>query len=298
MVAEIPRFQRSARELLRAGDADLPLRDWLAQRRFSTAFVERLIVPQVSAVWSAQPASLSRFPALFLAQFFDNHGMLGLRHRPRWRTVTGGSASYLGPLTAGFRDRVRVDTAVERVTRDGDGGGVQVKARGLETESFDRVVIASHSDQALALLGDATPQEQEILGAIPYQPNEVVLHTDQRQLPRRRRAWASWNYRLLEPAGSRTAVTYHLNRLQGLDSEQQFCVSLNLSEHIDPASVLRRLDWSHPVYTPQGIQAQGRVAEISGSDRTHFCGAYWGWGFHEDGVNSALRVAQELRVCR
>jgi predicted NAD/FAD-binding protein len=157
-------------------------------------------------------------------------------------------------------------------------------------------VIATHSDQALALLGDATAQERELLGAIPYQPNEVVLHTDRRLLPKRRRAWASWNYRLLEPAATRTAVTYHLNRLQGLDSEQPFCVSLNQSDRIDPAAVLRRLDWAHPVYSSEGIRAQARVAEISGTDRTHFCGAYWGWGFHEDGVNSALRVVQELRV--
>lgn len=294
MVAEIPRFQRAARELLEHGDGAVSLRDWLAERRFSHTFVERLIVPQAAAVWSADPESLWSFPALFLAQFFDNHGMLELRSRPRWRTIAGGSARYLEALSASFSDRVRLHAPVEAVTR-GDAH-VNVKSRSREAERFDRVVIATHSDQALSMLRDATAREREILGAIPYQPNEVVLHTDRRLLPTRPRAWASWNYRLAGRTPSPTTVTYDLNRLQRLHSEQQFCVSLNLSESIDPDAVLRRIDWAHPVYTPAGVLAQRRVAEISGADRTHFCGAYWGWGFHEDGVNSALRVAAEIRV--
>ncbi len=169
---------------------------------------------------------------------------------------------------------------------------------GAEPLRFDRVVVATHSDQALAMLSDATWREREILGAIPYQQNEAILHTDRTVLPTRRRAWASWNYHLLDQPHARTAVTYHLNRLQRLSSEQQFCLTLNLAERVAPESVIKRITYSHPVYTPEGVAAQRRLEEISGSGgATHFCGAYWGWGFHEDGVSSALRVAESFGSC-
>lgn len=292
MVAEVPRFQRAARELLRRGDHSLSLREWLHQQRFSSDFTDRLIVPQVSAVWSADPHAMWSFPATFMAQFFENHGMLGLRDRPRWRTITGGSSRYVERIIAGFPERLRLATPVESVTRAEDH--VVVTARGGEAERFDQVVIATHSDQALSMLRDASAQEREILGAIPYQPNEAVLHTDRRMLPQRKRAWASWNYHLLEQPRERTTVTYHLNRLQAIEAEHQYCVTLNLTDRIDPASIIRRVEYAHPVYSPDGIRAQGRFEEISGQRRTHFCGAYWGWGFHEDGVRSAVRVAQSF----
>jgi len=294
MVAEVPRFQRAARALLRGEDERVSLRDWLEQQRFSEHFVERLIVPQASAVWSADPRQMWSFPALFLARFFENHGMLGLRGRPQWRTIAGGSARYVDALTAGFRDRIRLSTPVHSIERQEQH--VTVRAHGAEPENFDQVVLATHSDQALGLLSDASEHERQVLGAIPYQLNEAVLHTDRRLLPRRERAWASWNYHLLEEQRGRTTVTYHLNRLQSLDADQQYCVTLNLADRIDPAQILRRIEYAHPVYTPQGIRAQARVGEISGTRRTHFAGAYWGWGFHEDGVNSALRVAQAFGV--
>jgi predicted NAD/FAD-binding protein len=297
MLAEIPRFQRAAKALLRSGDERVSLSAWLREQRFSRYFIERLIVPQAAAVWSADPAQMSTFPALFLAHFFDNHGMLSLRGRPNWRTVTGGSERYVEALVEGFRERVYLDAPVTAITRDRDG--VTVSVAGVESLDFDHVVIATHSDQALELLTDPTRREREILEAIPYQENEAVLHTDRSLLPQRRAAWASWNYHLLVDDGhggsGRTAVTYNLNRLQSIPSEQQFCVTLNLVERIDPRLVLERITYAHPVYTPEGMAAQRRVAEISGpEDRTHFCGAYWGWGFHEDGVNSALRVAESF----
>jgi predicted NAD/FAD-binding protein len=229
---------------------------------------------------------------MFLAQFFENHGMLTLRNRPRWSTISGGSASYVSAMTDGFRERIQLESPVERVARGDDG--VLITVRGREPEQFDQVIMSTHSDQALTILADPSESEHEILGAIPYQQNEAVLHTDTTMLPRRRRAWASWNYHLNERARSRATLTYHLNRLQALKSDQQFCVTLNLTDQIDPGRVLRRIGYSHPVYTPRGIAAQRRVGEISGRNRTHFCGAYWGWGFHEDGVNSGLRVAQAL----
>jgi len=292
MLADLRRFHRRARELARDGDDQISLRDWLERERFSASFIERLIVPQVAAVWSADPRSLWAFPARFLARFFEHHGMLGLVGRPRWRAIRGGSARYVEALTAPFADRLRLGTPVWWITRNHDH--VLLKAQGAQPERYDQVVIATHSDQALALLADATPAEREILGAIRYQPNDTVLHTDTRLLPRRRRAWASWNYHLLEEPRDRVTVTYHMNRLQSLRAEREFCVTLNLTERIDPDRIIARMQYSHPVYTPQAIRAQARHPEISGVNRTHFCGAYWGWGFHEDGVRSALHVAEAL----
>lgn len=290
MIAEVPRFQRACRELLREGgdDAHLSLPEFLARERFSDAFVSRLIVPQVAAVWSADP-TLAGFPARFLAQFFDNHGMLSLRGRPNWRVVTGGSRTYVEAICRALDGRVVLNAPVQEIRRQ--TAGVSVSVAGAEPEQFDEVIVATHSDQALALLADPTDAERTILGAIPYQPNEVVLHTDVGLLPRRRRAWASWNYHLLESPGDRAAVTYHMNRLQSLTADEQFCVTLNHTAAIDPDRVIARMEYSHPVFSAAGIAAQDRVAEISGQDHIHYCGAYWGWGFHEDGVVSALAVA-------
>ncbi|MCW2982846.1 MAG: FAD-dependent oxidoreductase [Conexibacter sp.] len=296
MVFDVRRFQREARALL-ASDEDPSLGRWLDERGFSQAFVDRLIVPQAAAVWSADPAQMWTFPARFLVQFFDNHGMLDLKERPRWRVVQGGSKRYVEALTAPFADRIRLRTPVDRVVRDEDGGGVRVTARGApEAERFDHVVLATHADQSLQLLGDdATGRERALLGAFPYAPNEAVLHHDERLLPRRRRAWASWNYHLLAAPTGKPTVTYHMNRLQSLPARRQWCVTLNRTGAIDPDKIVRTIQYAHPVFTVEGMQAQQRVAEISGGrGRTHFCGAYWGWGFHEDGVVSGLRVAREL----
>jgi uncharacterized protein len=292
MVLDFSRFQRAARALLDHGDDRLSLRGWLESQRFSREFIERLIVPQASAVWSADPRQLWSFPARFLVRFFENHGMLRLTGRPAWRTVAGGSARYVQALAAPFAHRIHLDAPVRAVTRGEDH--VLVTPAGAESQRFDHVILATHSDQALSLLSDPSERELEILSAIPYQDNEAILHTDTRMLPRRRRAWASWNYHLVDDPGGRTTVTYHMNRLQSLRAEQEFCVTLNLGDRMDPDAVLRRISYAHPVYTREGVRAQARVAEISGQRRTHFCGAYWGWGFHEDGVNSGLRVARSF----
>ena len=293
MVLDVRRFQRAARALLDSG-ADPSLAQWLDDERFSQAFVDKLIVPQAAAVWSADPGQMWSFPARFLVQFFDNHGMLDLKERPRWRVVQGGSQRYVEALTAPFGDAIRLHTPVERVVRADDH--VTVTARGGGPERFDHVVLATHADQTLAILGaDASPLERELLAAFPYAPNEAVLHHDRRLLPRRRRAWASWNYHLLEAPTGKPTVTYHMNRLQSLRSDREWCVTLNRTAAIDPETIVRTIQYAHPVFTAAGQAAQARVAEISGGrSRTHFAGAYWGWGFHEDGVVSGLRVAAEL----
>jgi predicted NAD/FAD-binding protein len=292
MIADFARFNLAAHQLLRSDDAGPSLGQWLEQQRFSRPFIDRLIVPQASAVWSADPHQMWTFPARFLAEFFDNHGMLSVRGRPQWRTVRGGSARYVEALLAQFTGRLFLGAPVRAVQRRSDH--VLVTPADGEPQRFDEVVMATHSDQALSLLSDATDREHDVLGSIPYQDNEAVLHTDVRMLPRRRRAWASWNYHLLDAPGDRTTVTYHMNRLQSLRAERDFCVTLNRSQEIDPRHVIRTIRYAHPVYTAAGVKAQRRFDEISAQDRVHFCGAYWGWGFHEDGVVSALRVAERF----
>jgi predicted NAD/FAD-binding protein len=292
MLRDWRRFNRLAPGLIGMNGTAPSLGAWLEREGFSRHFIDRLIVPQASAVWSADPNQMWAFPASFMAEFFDNHGMYSLRDRPRWRTVEGGSRSYVEAITAPWRERVRTAAPVRRIDRL--PGEVRIEADGCETESFDRVVIAAHSDQALAMLGDPSEAEREVLGAIPYQPNEAVLHTDTALMPRRRAAWSSWNFHLGEEPPGRTTVTYWMNHLQRLEARERYFLTLNRAEAIDPDKVLRRFAYDHPVYTAAGVAAQARRAEVSGVRRTHYCGAYWGWGFHEDGVVSGLRVCEEL----
>jgi predicted NAD/FAD-binding protein len=291
MIGDLVRFNRDARSLL-ASDEDPSLREWLAERGYSDGFIERLIVPQAAAVWSADPGQMWSFPARFMLEFFDNHGMLGFRDRPRWRTVTGGSRRYVEALTRRLEARIRLGAAVRRVERFPDHVTVTTADAG-PTERFDAVVFATHSDQALAMLADPSDLERSVLGSIPYQDNEAVLHTDASVLPRRRRAWASWNYHLGADGGPST-VTYWMNRLQSIEAEVELCVTLNRTASIDPEKIIRVIPYAHPVYTREGIAAQARRSEISGVGRTHYCGAYWGWGFHEDGAVSGLRAAREI----
>jgi predicted NAD/FAD-binding protein len=293
MLRDWRRFNREARALIGMNGTAPSLGHWLEQQGFSRHFVERLIVPQASAVWSADPEQMWSFPASFMAEFFENHGMYSLRDRPRWRTVSGGSRSYVEAIVAPWRDRVRTGAPVRRIERLADG--VRIEADGCESEEFDQVVVATHSDQALAMLADPSAAEREVLGAIPYQRNEAVLHTDASLMPRRRAAWSSWNFHLAPEPATGTTVTYWMNHLQRLRTREQYFVTLNRSEEIDPAKVIRKIAYDHPVYTKEGVAAQARHAEISNpASRTHYCGAYWGWGFHEDGVVSAQRVCDAI----
>jgi predicted NAD/FAD-binding protein len=293
MLRDWRRFNREARALIGMNGTAPSLGHWLEQQGFSRHFVERLIVPQASAVWSADPEQMWSFPASFMAEFFENHGMYSLRNRPQWRTVSGGSRSYVEAITAPWRDRVRTGAPVRRIERLADR--VRIEADGCESEEFDHVVIATHSDQALSMLADPSEAEREVLGAIPYQRNEAVLHTDASLMPRRRATWSSWNFHLTPEPAVGTTVTYWMNNLQRLRTRQHYFVTLNRSEEIDPAKTIRKISYDHPVYTKEGVAAQARHAEISNAGRrTRYCGAYWGWGFHEDGVVSALRICDEI----
>jgi uncharacterized protein len=299
MIRDLLRFNRELRAMLAddgraaAERADESLADFLVRGHYSPMFIERLIVPQASAVWSADPAHMRSFPVRFLAEFFSNHGMLGFRDRPRWSTIEGGSARYVDAITAPFRERIHLSTPVQQIQRDTDH--VTLTASGRPPERYDHVVIATHSDQALAMLSDPSEQETELLGSIAYQHNEAVLHTDASLLPRRRAARAAWNFHLLSEPKPLSTVTYWMNHLQRLSAREDYCVTLNRTEAIDPTKVIRTISYSHPVYTPAAVAAQRRHGEISGLERrTHYCGAYWGWGFHEDGVRSALAACQPL----
>jgi predicted NAD/FAD-binding protein len=294
MVADLLRFNRDSLELLDS-DRDPSLREWLEEAGYSRWFIERLIVPQASAVWSADPRLMWSFPARFLIEFFDNHGMFAIRGRPQWRTITGGSRVYVEAIVRRLGVALRLATPVRSVRRLDDHVIVKTPGR---SEHFDAVVFAVHSDQALGLLADPSDTERELLGSIPYQRNEAVLHTDRSLMPRRRRAWASWNYHLDPGHDGAPTVTYHMNRLQSLRVDFDVMVTLNRSEAIDPDQIIKTIEYAHPVYTSAGVAAQERVAQISGVRRTHYCGAYWGWGFHEDGVASALRVVDEIRAQR
>jgi predicted NAD/FAD-binding protein len=292
MVADLVRFNREVRGLLElAPDEGPSLREFLDQGGYGEWFTERLIVAQASAVWSADPEQMWSFPAAFLARFFHNHGMLGFTGRPQWRTVTGGSRRYVEEITRPFADRIRTGAPVRTVERTPEG--VLVDADGCETELFDEVVVAAHADQALGMLARPTAAERDVLGAVAYQPNQAVLHTDTSVMPRRRAAWASWNAHLV-PGARDARLTYWMNELQSLDTKTDYLVSLNMADRIDPAKVIETIDYSHPVFTPEGVAAQGRQMEISGADRIHYCGAYWRWGFHEDGVVSALRALDRV----
>ncbi len=287
------RFNRDARALIGRDDGP-SVGEFLRDCGYSRWFVERAIAPEIAAVWSADPEAIWDFPLAFLAEFLENHGQLQLRGRPRWRTVTGGSHEYVKRLVAPLRNRVHAAAAVRRVERT--PAGVLVEADGREALLFDQVVLAVHSDQALAMLASPRASEREILSALPYSANEAVLHTDASLMPRRRRAWASWNFHLGAAEAAGTQVTYWMNNLQRLDAERDYFVTLNRREKIDPDAVLETVSYSHPQITDAGVAAQRRWSEISGVDRIHFCGAYWRWGFHEDGCWSAHRACSRLRA--
>lgn len=292
MVRDILRFNRDAPQLLERHGGEVGLGDYLAGERYGREFTDHYLVPMGAAIWSTDPASMMQFPARFFVRFLHNHGMLTVADRPIWRTVSGGSARYVERLVAPFRDRIRSGAPVESIRRLANG--VLVKAKGFDTERFDAVFLACHSDQALALLEDPRPVERVVLGAIGYRSNEAVLHTDTRLMPRARRAWAGWNYHVLDDRRALVALTYNMNILQRLQAPRPLLVTLNRTDAIDPAKVVERITYHHPLFTPAAAAAQSRHAEVNRAG-TYFCGAYWRNGFHEDGVWSALEALRHFR---
>lgn len=293
MVADVFRFFREARALLDEGP-EVELLPWLEARGYSRAFIEDHLLPMVGAVWSSSREGVKRFPARFLARFFDNHGFLQLDDRPTWLTVKGGSRTYVRAILDGLRGEVRTSCPVRSLRRE--PRAVILRPAVGEAERFDHVILACHADQALRLLEDPSPTETALLSAFPYRPNDVLLHADAAVMPRRKRAWASWNYHLDDAGSPGASVTYWMNRLQRLPGPRQYFVTLNRSAAVRPDRILRRLDYAHPVFPAAGVAAQARHPELLGHRRTSYCGAYWRNGFHEDGVVSALAAVRGFEV--
>jgi predicted NAD/FAD-binding protein len=296
MLIDIARFNRHGMDAAATGELKdgRTVGDVLKQCRVGRRFVDQYLLPMAAAIWSSNPRTILGFPAEFLIGFFANHGLLQLRDRPQWRTIVGGARTYVAALLEPIRDRIRLRCAVASVART-DTDVIVTTANGTR-ERFDEVVFACHADQALETLADPTRAERQILNAFPYQPNEAVLHTDTSLLPRRSLAWASWNYHIPRGEEQAASVTYDLSRLQNHASPAPILLTLNTTAAIDGAKIIRTFHYTHPAYSRDSITAQQRHGEISGQRRTHYCGAYWGYGFHEDGVNSALAVARHFRI--
>lgn len=296
MIFDILRFNRlgaraAAEKSLTEGQT---VGDFLRRHRLGDRFVESYLAPMAAAIWSSKPSEIKAFPATFFLGFFANHGLLQITNRPQWRTIVGGSRNYVAPLLIGLGSRVLLNRSVSGVARTTQGIVVQTADGG--SAIYDEVVLATHADTSLGMLTDPTPAEEAVLSTFPYQSNKAVLHTDTALLPTRRDAWASWNYRHVGSENHPATVTYDLSRLQGLGTAMPLLLTLNESASVDPARVLREFTFTHPAYSVESVAAQGRWSEISGADRLHYCGAYWGYGFHEDGVKSALSVAKRFGI--
>ena len=293
MVKDILRFNKQTVELLAKDEVDdeQTLGQFVKENGYSDAFVNYYIVPMGAAIWSASVAVMMDFPLRFFLRFFNNHGMLSVDDRPQWRVLKGGSRSYIEPITRSYKDRIHLNTPIRQVLRH--EGGVDIITKQGDTLRFDQVVFACHSDQALAMLAEPTRVESEVLGALPYQNNHVILHTDESLMPKKKLAWAAWNYHIPQRANDCAMVTYNMNILQNFDdAPETLLLTLNRNQEINPAKIIAKYEYTHPVFTQDGIKAQARHADISGHNRTHYCGAYWFNGFHEDGVKSGLRVAE------
>jgi predicted NAD/FAD-binding protein len=292
MLLEALRFRSKAAELIDTDEYQITLQQYLEENNYSREFIENFIIPMGDSIWSTDPVRFKEFPARYFVEFFSNHGFLNIRNQPQWLVIKGGSRQYIAPLTRRYRDRIHLNAAVTSIRRHPDR--VEVSTAYGHSDSFDQVVVAAHSDQALRMLADPSDAEQQVLGAIPYQENLAILHTDTSVLPPKEIAWASWNYHIPEEDLGRVALTYDMNILQNLDAGKEYCVTLNLPGAVDEALKIDTFDYHHPLYSPESLTARRRQADINGVNRTYFCGAYWGFGFHEDGVKSALAVCEHF----
>jgi predicted NAD/FAD-binding protein len=293
MMIDIPRFNRAARRLVDCTDITTSLREFLVEGRYSRPFVDDYLTPLGASIWSADPQRFTEFPVAPLARFLYRHGLLSFGGRPEWRTISGGSREYIRLLVRPWGDRIRTSCAVRRIERD-DSGVVIHSGAHPDGERFDKVILATHADVSLSLLDSPTRAEREVLGAFRYQRNRTTLHTDRSLLPRRRRAWASWNYRRVHAQQQVPILTYYANRLQTLRSTTDYCITLNADDAIDSSRILASYDYAPPVFDSAALHAQRRRGEIDGHLNTHYAGAYWGYGFHEDAVQSVVATTQVL----
>ena len=295
MLWEAKSFRSNFAQLMEIDDEELTVKDYLKSQGYSDMFLEKLILPLAASIWSSPKETVEKFPLKMFVTFFKNHGFLGYRRQYHWRTVLGGSENYVKKLTAPLEGSIRLNSAVAKVVRREDC--VEVIGAGGKCESYDQIVFACHSDEALQILADgATEAEREILSALPYQKNDVLLHCDTSILPQEEKLWASWNYFIPKEESAAVCISYDMNILQSLPRKREYLVTLNQRKQIAKEKVLGEYEYSHPQYMPGAMAAQSRHSEISSVNRTHYCGAYWRYGFHEDGAFSAVRVAKALGV--
>jgi predicted NAD/FAD-binding protein len=296
MVWDILRFNKQTVAALENNEIneEETLGEFVAKHGYSKSFVNHYIVPMGAAIWSASEDVMMDFPLKFFLQFFNNHGMLSVDQRPQWRVISGGSQSYIEPITQSFKERIHLNTPITKVVRNKDGVILYSHDKAFE---FDQVIFSCHSDQALNMLAEPTQLESDILGSLPFQKNDVILHTDDSMMPKRKLAWASWNYHIPQRKSDTAMLTYNMNILQNFnDAPETILVTLNRSQEIDPKKIISKYSYAHPVFTLDGVKAQQRHHEINGHNNSHFCGAYWFNGFHEDGVKSALRVVEKFGI--
>ncbi len=289
---DVVRFNKFSKEFLNSKESKQTLVDFLTQHRFSDAFIKYYILPMGAAIWSSEPQQINEFPAKSFLEFFNNHGLLNLKHRPQWKTIVGGSKQYVKELTRPFKNKIHLNSSVELIKRAAQR--VEIFARGRKPEYFDHVFFACHSDQALNILERPTTEEVQVLSNIRYQLNTAVLHTDEMLMPTRKSAWSSWNYLVPKQPSANVKITYYMNRLQNLSANQDYFVTLNLDQNIDPRKVITTIDYMHPVFDSPAIEAQKQHQFINGTQNTWYCGAYWRNGFHEDGVWSALQSVEQF----
>lgn len=297
IISDILKFNKACKQYVADGrDTEgLTLQDVITELNLSEDFARYYILPMCAAIWSSSLEQTRLFPLTFFLQFFNNHGLLNISDRPQWYTIKGGSFQYIPPLTKSFEDKIKLSCGVAKVTKEGEQWLIEDVHGGQSR--FDHVVFACHSDQALAMLAEPSDKHKQVLGDIPYAANDVVMHKDNNQLPKRKLAWASWNYRLKDDATEESrpaSVTYNMNILQRLEAKNTYSVTLNNTDEIEPALILRQYEYAHPQYSEKMVRAQQRRKEICGVDNLHFCGAYWYNGFHEDGVKSALDVCERF----
>ena len=294
MLSNMKRFNKEAREDLSKINPKITLGEYLQQNRYPNEFINNYIIPIGAAIWSTIPSNMMNIPAVFFIRFFENHGLLQIVGRPKWWVIKGGSKQYVKRMIVEFKNKIRLSSPVKKIKRKDNIVTIRFGIDQQLEEKFDAVILATHSNQSLQLLEHPSEKEKEILSAIPYQRNDAVLHFDDSILPKRKLAWSSWNYLLDHGKDDPVALTYNMNILQGLDSSRTFCVTLNSADNIDKSKIIKFLSYEHPLFTIDGINAQKRKHEISGTNNTYYCGAYWHNGFHEDGVVSALDVCSQF----
>ena len=293
MLYEMYRFGKKSDSTGLGLDVSITLGTYLRSENYSNEFINYFIIPMGAAIWSTPANKVLDMPAYFFIKFFYNHGMLEIINRPKWWVIKDGSSAYIKKIIKGFESKINLSSPIRTVSRLDNG--IEIETANIKKPLiFDAVVFATHSDQALGMLKDPTEKEKDILSSIPYQKNEVLLHTDSSVLPKRKLAWASWNYQLDSNPESPVVLTYNMNILQSLDCDETFCVTLNDHQSVDKSKVLKKITYHHPLFTVKGIEAQKRKLEISGVNNTYYCGAYWHNGFHEDGVASAIEVCKHF----